>query len=413
MSAVTSSPPATAARLFVAGPHAELAAHIAAYGAAPPPESGSSLVGKLEESGLIGRGGAGFPAWRKLAATNDLRRRPGGAVVIANGAEGEPLSRKDATLLQHSPHLVFDGLLAVAGAVGASEVFLYATEVSMKRINAAIRDRPDMDRVKVVVAPHTFISGEASAVVNAIENNLAIPTDRTRRLSDHGLRGKPTLVFNVETLAHLALVDRYGPNWFRTVGTNSDAGTRLVTVSGSGLQPVVLEVPGAISLRSALSSAGVNVGTIQAVLVGGYHGAWVASEHLDTPLSPADLLPFGGHPGAGILAVLDNGQCGLVFAAEIATYLGAQSAKQCGPCTFGLPAMASILSRLARRERDPALVTELGRLGRLTSGRGSCHHPDGTTRFVLSTISVFADEVQLHLGGRCSAPDHRISEARQ
>ena len=207
-------------RLFAAGATAGHAAHLAAYGRMPQ-GSARSLLQELEVSGLTGRGGAGFSAWRKFAAVDFARRpnryarRTGGPVLIANGAEGEPLSFKDATLLHNAPHLVIDGLLAAAEALGAGRMFIYAGAASLPAVAGALAERADARHIALLEAPHTFVAGQASAVVNFLETGRALPRDLAGRLAESGFKGRPTLVQNVETWAHIALVARYGAGWFR------------------------------------------------------------------------------------------------------------------------------------------------------------------------------------------------------
>ncbi|WP_369046999.1 NADH-ubiquinone oxidoreductase-F iron-sulfur binding region domain-containing protein [Sinomonas sp. P10A9] len=384
-------------RLFAAAAPS-LAAHEAAYGKRALDWTRETLLAELEASGLAGRGGAGFPAWRKLSSVTG--RRP---VVIANGAEGEPLSRKDAALLRGAPHLVLDGLLTAGEALGAAQLFLYAPADSLAIVGRAVSERRDARRVKLVEAPGTFIAGEASAVVNALETGNAVPRDTTARLSVSGFRGLPTLLHNIETLAHLALVARYGAAWFRKAGTAEDPGTRLVSVSGDVPGDAVIEVEGGARLRDILTAAGAGAGSTAAVLVGGFHGAWVPRDGFDRPMTAAGLARYAARPGAGIVYAVAEGRCGLAAAAPIARYLADSSAQQCGPCMFGLPAMATVLERIAAGERTPWLASEAERLAGVVSGRGACRHPDGTAGFVRSTLSVFRNEVQAHLGGVCSA----------
>jgi NADH:ubiquinone oxidoreductase subunit F (NADH-binding) len=256
--------------------------------------------------------------------------------------------------------------------------------------------------VSLVVAPDTFISGEASAVVNSIENDDARPRDHIRRLSETGLRKRPTLVHNVETLAHVALVARHGADWFRAAGTFRDPGTRLVSVSGDVRREGVFEVPGDIRVRDVLAAAGVATDAVSAVLVGGYHGTWLRGPQLDLPLSADGLAPVGAAPGAGVLMVLGRHRCGLAATAEIVRYLAAESARQCGPCRFGLPALADRMSALAEGRQGPDAVGDAARLADSVTGRGACHHPDGTARLVQSTLVAFADDVEAHLSGRCT-----------
>ncbi|GAA1849000.1 NADH-ubiquinone oxidoreductase-F iron-sulfur binding region domain-containing protein [Microbacterium koreense] len=400
LDAATYSAPTGASRLLLTrGP--SRADHLAGHGPLPDVDK-ASLVAELEASGLGGRGGAAFPTWRKLAAVDPRGRRP---VVIANGAEGEPLSIKDATLLARAPHLVLDGLITVARALDAAEIHLASGPRQLASVRAAIAERTDARAVRLHETADTFVSGEASAVVNSLRGGRAVPTDRTVRLTDAGLNGRPTLVQNVETLAHIALVVRWGAEWFRSVGTVGEPGTRLLSLTADHGTRVV-EAAGGISIRRALEVAGVDTARVAAILVGGYHGAWVPGDRLDTALSRTALAPFGASPGAGILLAIPPEECPLGTAARIATYLASQSARQCGPCLNGLPRMAQTLALLAAGHTDARVDAEIHRLTALVSGRGSCHHPDGTARFVLSTLQAFSDEVACHMDGRCGRITH-------
>lgn len=381
----------------------DLATHEAAYGKRPSGWTRQALLAELEASGLTGRGGAGFPAWRKLGAVG-----AGRPVVIANGAEGEPVSRKDAALLRQAPHLVLDGLVTAGEALGASALFLYATRDSLTSVALALDERRDRPRVKLVEAPEAFISGEASAVVNALETGMALPRDKATRIAKSGYQDRPTLLHNVETLAHLALVARYGAQWFRGAGTPEDPGTRLYSLSGDVPAEWVVEAPGGATLRDVLRLGGAEPSTLAAVLVGGFHGAWVPAEGFDLPLTARGLARYGATPGAGVLLALARGRCGLETSGGIARYLAESSAQQCGPCMFGLPAMATVLERIAAGERTPWLASEAERLAGLVTGRGACRHPDGSAKFVRSSLAVFRDEVKAHLSGGCVAHRGRV-----
>jgi len=394
--------PTGARRLFAAA-DPSYSAHLTTFGPLPGPLELSSLA---ERAGLTGRGGAGFPAARKLRSVAERGR----GVVVANGAEGEPLSGKDRALLLAAPHLVLDGLVLAAREVGAREGYLVTSRPDVAgHLRAQVaRRHGDGVRVEVVEVADRFLSGEESALVNALNGRAAVPSDRMARVYEKGVRRRPTLVSNVETLAQVAMLGRFGPAWFRSVGTPEEPGTMLVTMAGAVSAPGVLEVPIGTPLADLLSRAGAPAHHVRAVLVGGYHGAWVPGHRVPTTrLSRASLAEFGAAPGAGVVAVLGRDRCGLVESAGIASYLAGQVAGQCGPCVNGLPRMALALGRLALRERVPGLVEEVDRMRALVSGRGACAHPDGTARFVASTMRVFADEVAVHLGGGCSVPAAR------
>ena len=379
-------------------------AHTARYGPLPALAQPRELIGLIDASGLLGRGGAGFPTARKMAAVTGR-----GTVVIANGAEGEPASRKDVYLLENAPHLVLDGLELAAAAVGARELHLYAGAALLPLVRRALDERPSRGRrqhtVQLTEAPDTFIAGEESAVLSRIEGRPALPRDRVVITAASGLRGHPTLVQNVETLAHIGLIARYGPTWFRSLGTPADPGTMLVTLSGAVRDASVVEVPLGIALdRLLLDHAHTPPAHLRAVLLGGFHWAWIPANALaQTSLSRQSLQRHHASPGAGVVSALAADECGLRSSADITAYLAQQSAGQCGPCINGLPRLADVLNRLAYGPPEPGLDREVHRLLRLVDGRGSCRHPDGTARFIRSALTVFASDIPHHLRGRCEA----------
>ena len=369
----------------------------------PPVLDAGRLVELLRAAGLTGRGGAGFPTWRKVEA---VLRAGGTPVVVANGAEGEPASGKDRVLLAYRPHLVLDGLQLVAGALGARTAHLYVSAASADGVRAALAARrgagADRIPVCVTIAPEAFVAGEESAVVAAISGRPAVPADKLLRITESGVGGAPTLVQNVETLAHLALIARQGPAWFRTAGTADEPGTFLATVGGAVAAPGVIEAGYGVRLGDLIDAAGGPVAPLQAVLVGGYHGGWVPARP-ELAVSRAALTPFGASPGAGIVLALPAHVCGLAETARIAGYLADSVAGQCGPCVNGLPRLAGTLGDLAHHRARPGLPAEVERLAALVTGRGACRHPDGTARMIRSAMRAFEADVTAHLAGHCLA----------
>lgn len=381
----------------------DLKTHAQRNGPIPWRRRERAFIADVQASGLTGRGGAGFPVWRKLLTVAEAGGAP---VVIANGAEGEPASSKDHTLLTRAPHLVLDGLQLAAETVRAAEAYVYVPEgAAAAAVRTALAERRGWDAlpVTVVCGPDWFVAGQESAVVAAIEGKAALPADRIELTARKGVRGQPTLVQNVETLAHLARIGRHGAEWFRRSGTADEPGTFLATVSGAVRRAGVYEVPVGIPLDELLALAGGPAGRLRAALVGGYHGAWVPAAQRGIPLSRKALARIGGSPGAGVVVALDESSCGLRYAAEVTAYLANQSARQCGPCLNGLPALASAMTELAHGAAAQDLPARARQLADLVERRGACHHPDGSARFVRSSLAVFGDEIARHQRRECVA----------
>jgi NADH:ubiquinone oxidoreductase subunit F (NADH-binding) len=387
---------------LVPGVPEDLRLHLARYGGLPYRGGPGQLIQAIEEAGLTGRGGAAFPVSRKLAL---VARARGRKVIVANGAESEPASGKDALLLRAAPNLVLDGLQLAAEAVGASEAHLYLHPGLSPELLRAVgqREAAGLDRLGVTVtqAPPRFLAGQESALVSRLGGGPAVPTFVPPRVSERGLGGAPTLVQNVETLAHLALIARYGPRWFCALGTAQEPGTMLTTVHTNHSTQVV-EAEIGTPMRTLIPQTDAH-----AVLIGGFHGAWLPIDAIGTlTLDNAALKGHGAALGAGVIAVLPADRCGLAEAARVVRYLAVESAGQCGPCLNGLPRMAAALAELAGRGHRRQVRADLERWAGLVTGRGACNHPDGTVRFVRSTLTVFAPEISLHARGHCSATNH-------
>ena len=365
------------------------------------------LIEEVRRAGLTGRGGAGFPAGRKLAA---VAAAPGRPVVVANGTEGEPASAKDKVLLATQPHLVLDGAVLAAEMIRASQAVVVVHAAVRDVVDQAVAEREaarlDRVRIQVLTAASGFVAGEASAVVHWAERGIPAPTLVPPRLSERGLHGRPTLVQNVETLAHLALIARYGADWFREVGTPAEPGSMLVTVVGAVRSPGVAEVEIGLPVTEVIARGGGPAAPLSALLIGGYFGTWVPwTAVAGRAFSAAGLAGVGATPGAGLVAALPAGACGLTETARLARYLAGESAGQCGPCVFGLDAIAGELAALA-----DGRAADLGRLRRWlgqVDGRGACRHPDGAVRMIRSALDAFGPELDQHAAGWCTGTSGR------
>jgi NADH:ubiquinone oxidoreductase subunit F (NADH-binding) len=362
--------------------------------------SESRLVDLIEWSGLTGRGGAGFPTGRKMRSVATTKGKP---VVVANGAEGEPASAKDKLLLSRSPHLVLDGISLAAYAVGADRAFLavHDQEARLGRsleAAAAARSAAGIDPIpiEVVGIPSRYVSSEQSAIVRFLNDGIALPTFSPPRTHERGYDGRPTLVNNVETLAHVALIARHGDRWFRSAGVPGAPGTMLVTVSGAVARPGVYEIEAGMPVGAVLMSAGDLIERCGAILVGGYFGAWLPMDVAwQLPLTHRDTKSAGGALGAGVIVALPETSCGLAETARVVRYLADETAGQCGPCVFGLPALADALADLAYHG-EPGAARRADRLAGLAAGRGACKHPDGVAQLARSALDAFYLDTARH-----------------
>jgi len=398
---------ATTGQYRLLGHPTDLAGHIATLGPAPLPSDASrgwrqGFIAAVEASGLSGRGGAGFPAAVKLALAQS--GGPGGSVVV-NGMEGEPASDKDKLLLIRSPHLVLDGAQLLAAATEARRVTLCVPE-GRRRVVAALR-RAIEERmaagcapVPEVIAhpPDRFVAGEESALARWVDSGRSLPFFRPDKGVALQIGRRGALVHNAETLAHLAMIASTGPEAFRARGLPEDPGTSLVTVSGAVELPGVVEIERGTPLIDIVRRA-LPTGQPQALLVGGYGGAWVGPQDFATPYASFSLRAIGATAGVGVAVVLGQNACGLAESARIAHFLAGQSAGQCGPCVYGLPAIADDLTRLARGQADPGLLARLHRRLGEVDGRGACRHPDGAVNLVRSALHVFSADLAAHLDG--------------
>jgi NADH:ubiquinone oxidoreductase subunit F (NADH-binding)/ferredoxin len=363
----------------------------------------AQVLALAESVDLRGRGGAAFPFARKLrAVARSAETRNARTVVLVNGTEGEPASFKDKMLLARTPHLVLDGAMIAATALRAQEVVFGVIEggPQWESIKSAVEEVEVRGSIRIVKLPEAFVTGEGGALVRGVNGELPIPPGRKVRAADSGVDGLPTLLSNAETYAQLAILARLGPERYGELGTPKEAGTVLLTVSGS----TVVEVPTGAPLAEVLKRCGVGIG--QGVLTGGYHGSWITPEAaLTATISREGFQQAGGSLGAGIIVPLPNGTCPIGEVAAVATYLGQESAGQCGPCYLGLPAIARSLAELAEGRAGGETLMAIRRGSQRVRGRGACHHPDGTTRFIQSAIEVFAADVAAHLdNGTCGRP---------
>jgi NADH:ubiquinone oxidoreductase subunit F (NADH-binding) len=387
---------------------------LAGRGRAHDRERAGALIDEIERSGLLGRGGAAFPAATKMRAVAGARGR---AIVVVNGVEREPASLKDRTLMEMLPHLVLDGAILAARAVDADEVLVCVCESargSLQSVALAIEERERFPgslgpgrapRLRLETVPAHFVAGEESALVSHLGGGPAKPTFTPPRPFERGVRRRPTLINNTETLAHVALIARHGAPWFRQLGTAGQPGSALVTLSGPVANPGVYEIEHGASLTSLIAAAGGASARVHGALMGGYAGSWIGAERLHgVGLSNEHLAPHGASLGAGVVVLLSEEACPVAETARVARWLAGESAGQCGPCVHGLDSLAATIEDIAEGAAPRRATLRVERLASLVSRRGACGHPDGAVNFILSALESFAADFAEHARhGRCDA----------
>jgi NADH:ubiquinone oxidoreductase subunit F (NADH-binding) len=381
-------------------PH--LRTHLRRYGHVPT-LGPAQLIDAVSRAGLTGRGGASFPTGTKMRSVAERR---GPTVVVANGMESEPASDKDEALLARAPHLVLDGTVQAAVAVGATNVYLCLPRDKrhlLAAVRGAIAERAhagvDPVDIELYDLPHGYVSSSETAVVSWLNGGEAKPT-ATPRPFEKGVGRRPTMISNVETFAHIALIARFGPQWFRQAGRPDAPGSMLITASGAVAAPGVYEVENGTTIGAALSISGVDQ-RANAVLVGGYFGSWHdVDEVARVPLSAPSLRRLDAGPGAGVLVALPPDACGLRETARVLAWLAGESAGQCGPCMFGLPAIADDFAQLATGRPHGPVFDRLSRRLGTVNGRGACAHPNGAVRLARSALTTFAADARVHAAGR-------------
>lgn len=366
-----------------------LAAHRRQYGELPRVGL-DDLLGALARLRVRGRGGAAFPFEVKLR-TAAAGRRP---VVVVNLSEGEPASAKDSALATQRPHLVLDGAVATARALGAREVHVVVPRerpATASAVRAAVAERPDRPRITVHTAESRFVAGQARAVLELMAGRPNLPVTAWAPEAVAGHRGRPTLLSNAETWAQVGRLVLVGERRYAALGTAEEPGTTLLTLSGP--QPTVVEVELGTPWRDVLPATWSG----RPVLAGGFHGSWVPWPRLVAARVSVDAMAAAGTPlGAGVLVC--PAQCPVEFTARVVDYLAGQSAGRCGPCFNGLPALALAMRAVADGTGPTGRVEQLAAL---VVRRGACAHPDGTVRLVRSLLATFPGEVAAHGAGRC------------
>jgi len=373
------------------------------------------VIEEVKRSGLRGLGGAGFPAGRKWEAA---RRAPGDPkYVICNADEGDPGAFQDRSLLEGDPHSVLEGMAIAAYAVGASHGYIYVRAeypLAVNRLRTAIgqaRDRGFLGKgicesgfdfdVEIFQGAGAFVCGESTALTESIEGKRGWPKPFPRpRTTESGLRGKPTLLNNVKTLANIPLIISHGWEWFAGRGTDTSKGTAIFSLTGKVVNSGLIEVPMGTRLRDIIYDIGGGIPggrAFKAVQTGGPSGGCLPRDMLNMPVDFASLAAAGSMMGSGGMVVMDQDTCMVDVAHYFLDFTRKESCGQCIPCRVGAKQMFDILDGIVNREGRPGDIELLEELGRSISRTSLCGLGQTAANPVLSTIRYFRDEYEAHI----------------
>ena len=383
--------------------------------------SGGKIIGELQKSGLRGRGGAGFPTHLKWEQCRRAKGKP--KYVICNADEGDPGAFMDRTILESDPHQVIEGMVIAGYAVGAEQGYVYVRAeypLAIERIKIALKQAEGAGllgnnvlgssfgfHIEIAAGAGAFVSGEATALVAAMEGRRSEPRPRPPRLTEAGLWNKPTLLNNVKTFAYVPMIIERGGDWFASIGTEGSKGTAMFTLAGKVVNSGLAEVPMGTTLRKLVYDIGGGIGKdrrFKAVQIGGPSGGCLPEALLNIPIDYDSLREAGSMMGSGGMIVMDEDNC-MVDAARF--FLDFSTKESCGKCTMcrlGTVQMLRILEDITAGRGKIESIDLLSALAEDLKIGSLCGLGKTAPNPVLTTLRYFRDEYEAHiLEKRCPA----------
>ena len=381
--------------------------------------SPEELIKIVSDAGLRGRGGAGFPAGKKWQFTREAPEQP--RYLVVNGGEDEPGSKKDRVLLENLPHLVLEGAILGAYAIGATKIYLYINaqyDAATQSINDAIAEAQnagylgknilgrgfDLD-IEVIAAPHNYVAGEDTAVIEVIEGKKAWPRQKPPFPVTVGLFGKPTLVNNVETLANVAPIVLRGADWYRKFGTAESSGTMIFSLNDDVNRPGVYELPFGMPLRYLIEECGGGMKSgkkIKAIMPAAPSSAFLPADKIDTPLDPNSMRDAGSALGCGVVRLISQGTCIVEEVLKISEFFTAESCGQCPACRMETSTLTMMLKKVQAGQGGQPILEQFGKILAFNKGKGFCSLIGMPGPPIESALKLFPADFAAHLTtGKC------------
>jgi NADH-quinone oxidoreductase subunit F len=374
------------------------------------------IIAAVKESGLRGRGGAGFPTGRKWEICRRYTQERGEGYIICNADEGDPGAFMDRSLLEGNPHAVVEGMIIGAFAIGVSQGLVYTRAeypLAVENLKIAIEQAEDAGllgedilgsgfsfNLDIILGAGAFVCGEETALINSIEGRIGEPRPRPPYPAECGLWGKPTNINNVKTWANIPLIIRNGPDWFAEIGTTNSKGTMVFSLVGNIRNTGLVEVPMGMTLRELIFDIGGGIPgdkAFKAAQLGGPSGGCIPAQHLDVPIDYESLTSLGSIMGSGGLVVADEDTCVVDFARYFMKFTQEESCGKCVPCRVGIRAMLETLERICAGEGQLGDIDYLVELAEQIKKSSLCGLGQTAPNPVLSTIRYFPEEYEAHI----------------
>jgi len=375
------------------------------------------VINEVKQSGLRGRGGAGFPTWMKWQLCRDEESET--KYLVCNADEGDPGAFMNRSLLESDPHSVLEGIVIAAYAIGVHEGYIYCRAeypLALKTLKQAISQMKEQGflgenildsgfnfNIKIKEGAGAFVCGEETALIASIEGKRGTPRTRPPFPTTSGLWGKPTVINNVETMAGVALVMQKGPNKFSEVGSKDSKGTKTFALVGNVRHTGLIEVPLGTTLREVIYDIGGGISDdkkFKAVQVGGPSGGCIPEEFLDTPIDYSSLNMAGAIMGSGGMVIMDEDSCMVDVAHYFLKFTQNESCGKCVPCRLGTKQMLDILTDITEGRGQPGDIELLKELAEGIKASSLCGLGQGAPNPVLTTLRYFEDEYQAHIEDR-------------